>query len=251
MNGMEKGICRSSLVAMFKLPSYDSGLKTQLLFGEHYSVLEKKDDWVHVKLHSDDSEGWIVGHHHCLITQEYFDQINLSDYKICTDVTGNIFFQKKHVNILIGSILPISTNELFKLEEQVAFNGGAKSLSQRREEEFLKEVVSVFMHSPYLPGGKSPFGIDHGALVQLVFKVCGYRVKRTLKEQLDQGSQVASKENIEPGDVVYVGNQEPEAAYIVMPDLKYVGIFQGSVQKLSELENLGNILAIRRILRPL
>ena len=251
MNEMEKGICRSSLVAMFDKPSYESGLKSQLLFGEHYSVIDKKDDWINVKLYSDDSEGWIVGHHHCMITQEYFDQINLSDYKICTDITGNIFFQKKHVNILIGSILPISTNELFKLEEQVAFNGGAKSLSQRREAEFLKEVVSVFMHSPYLPGGKSPFGIDHGALIQLVFKVCGYRVKRTLKEQLDQGSQVLEKNDIEPGDVIFIGRDEPESACIVMPDFRYAGIFNGSVRKVSTLQDMGEILATRRILRPL
>ena len=141
MSESNKGICRLSLVPMRSEASDEASIVSQILFGEHYSVIEENDIWINVQLYFDDSEGWIRKDQHDAITDEYFDQINNSDYKVCTELTGTIYFKKKHVNILLGSILPISTNELFKIEEQVAFNGASKSLSQKREFDFFKETA--------------------------------------------------------------------------------------------------------------
>lgn len=250
MNESEKGICRLSLVAMRDNPSYDAIMVSQVLFGEHYTIVEKKGTWLKIKLHCDDSEGWICHDHHDEISEEYFEQINLSDYKVCTDVTGNIFFKKRHVNILLGSVLPISTHELFKLEEQVAFNGSSKSLNQKRDAEFLKEIVATYMHTPYLPGGKSPFGIDDGGFIQQVFKICGYSLKRSVGEQVKQGQEVQTMEEIAFGDIVYLGKSKPTRAFIYLPDGKYAGMHEGKIQKLPSIDDLEPAVAIRRVLYP-
>lgn len=248
MTEVEKGICRISLVPMRCEPSEDEAMVSQILFGEHYSVIEKKDDWLKVVLNFDDSVGWIRSDQHESISNEYFEQINDSDYKVCTDLSGNIFFKKKHVNILLGSVLPISTNELFKIEEQVAFNGASKSLNQKREFEFFKSIVSKYMYAPYLYGGKSPFGIDEGGLVQQVFKICGYRIGRTMIDQVKQGNEVAGLKDVEPGDVVYTGNGRPNGAFVAVSDHEFVGIYSGMVQKIEPSYFQNNTLTIRRMM---
>ncbi|WP_456462644.1 C40 family peptidase [Reichenbachiella sp.] len=247
MNEMPKGICRLSVVAMRANPKSDSELVSELLFGEHYSVLEVKKDMVHIQLHFDNSVGWISKNQHTPISEEYFDQVNLSDYKVCIDLSGTIYFQKKHVHILFGSVLPISTNELFKLEEQVAFNGESKSLAQKREFEFLKEVMKKYLNAPFLSGGKTPFGVDSGGFIQQVFKVCGYKLPRTTEEQMKSGQEVSNLDEMVPGDLVFSGTKGA-SGYIFLGGDEYAGVYGGEVKKISSTEVGEKELSARRIL---
>src|SRR5690606_20867121 len=130
-NSNSKGICRLSVVPVRALASDQSEQVTQLLFGDHYTITETSENkkWHKIKIYYDDYEGWIDAKQHYSINNDYFEQINNSDYKITLDYTSSILFKKQVINILIGSVLPISTSELFKIEEQLAFNGEAKSLN--------------------------------------------------------------------------------------------------------------------------
>jgi len=249
MDNKDKGICRMSMVAMRNQPEYAANMDSQLLFGEHYTVVQEEGDWLKIRLHYDSSEGWIPINQHAPISLEYFDQINLSDYKVCTDISGTIFFQKKYVNIVLGSILPITTNELFKMEEQVAFNGSSKSLSQRREVEFLLEIVKHYLHAPYLPGGKGPFGIDGGGFIQQVFKIGGYQLPRTMREQKKLGEEIEDQNAIKPGDLVFSTNKAVSAGFICLSENEYAGMYQGAVSKLQDLNFLKHKLIIKRILK--
>lgn len=183
---------------------------TQLLFGDHYTIIDVSESgkWLKIKIYFDDYEGWIDAKQHYPVSDEYYEQINNSDYKITLDYTSNILFKKKLINIVIGSVLPIATNELFKMEEQLAFNGDAKSLNQRREFDFIKVIAFRYINSPYLWGGKSPFGIDCSGFVQQVFKIAGYRLQRDARKQAVQGEKVDGLEQASPGDLLYFSNNE-------------------------------------------
>jgi len=246
-----KGICRLSVVPMRATPKGDAILISELLFGEHYSVLDTKNGRVQIQLHFDNSIGWINQNQHTPISEEYFNQVNLSDYKVCIDLSGTIYFQKKHVHILIGSVLPITTNELFKLEEQVAFNGESKSLSQKREFEYMKEVMKKYLNAPYKLGGKTPFGVDAGGFIQQVFKVCGYKLPRTIAEQVKSGQEVVDFESIIPGDLVFINNKT-DSGYIFLGGDEYVGVLGGEVKKIGS-DDIGEkeLIARRILLRKL
>lgn len=248
MDDSEKGICRLSVVPIREKPSDHAIMCSELLFGEHYTVLKNEDGWKKIQLHFDQSEGWIASNQHTKISEDYYKQINLSDYKVCTDISGTIFFQKKHVHILLGSILPITTNELFKLEEQVAFNGESKSLSRRREFEFLKETVKQFLHAPYLTGGKTPFGIDEGGFIQQVLKISGYRLPRTIKEQAKVGESVENQNDLYEGDLLFgkIGNRKTGLIYL--GENKYVGVWDGEVRKVGDISIFKGKFQIRRII---
>ena len=115
---------------------------TQLLFGDHYEVLSVTSDrkWVQIKIYADQCEGWFDVKQHHAISKEYFDQINQTDYKITTEIASPVLYKKSPLTIVMGSIVPISNSELFKVEEQFAFNGESKGLGQRRDVDFLKSI---------------------------------------------------------------------------------------------------------------
>jgi hypothetical protein len=208
--GKDFGVCRLSIVPVYDQPDYSSRQYNQLLFGEHYTVTGVKGDWVSIQLAFDDSGGWISKSQHYSISPEYFEQICNSDYKITTDLAATILYNKIPVHIVMGSVVPISNSELFKMEEQLAFNGESKSLSLKRDAEFLKSVLLKYGIAPYLPGGKTPFGIDSSGLVQMGFKICGYKVPRSTAEQIHSGKPVADFNEALPGDIIVLKKSDKE-----------------------------------------
>lgn len=247
MDQYPKGICRLAVVPMRANASHEAIMLSQLLFGEHYQVLRQEGEWLEIEVHFDHSKGWIHQDQHSAISQEYFKQINLSDYKVCTDLSATIFFQKKKVHIVLGSILPISTNELFKLEEQIAYNGSSKSLSQRRDFDFLKEEIKKYDNAPYLPGGKTPFGIDSAGFVQQVFKLCGFKLPRKAVEQKSVGKKVDGVDSLLPGDIAV--DELQDRVYILLEKNVWMGVNEGAVRRLSNHENIDASAIFRRILR--
>jgi cell wall-associated NlpC family hydrolase len=116
--------------------------------------------------------------------------------------------------ILMGSIIPISGSELFKMEEQFAFNGDSKSLGVKREADYLKTISMKYLNAPYQWGGKSLFGIDDAGLVQMIFKICGYRLGRTVTELSRYGKSVASLADAQPGDLIFLNSGKGEPSHV-------------------------------------
>lgn len=209
------GVCRLAIVSVRKDPIETGEQVTQLLFGDHYEVTSQTKDrnWFRISIYADGCEGWIPALQHHEISPEYFNQINDSNYKIVTDVTASILYNKSPIAILIGSIVPISNSELFRMEEHFAFNGESKSLGQRREYEFLKSVAMKYQNAPYQPGGKSPFGIDDSALVQMVYRIAGYNLPRNLKDQMSGAIPVEDYSVLKPGDLAFFSDMQTKALH--------------------------------------
>ena len=52
-------ICNLSIVPLRAEPSDKSEIVSQVLFGEHFQIVETLEKWVKIHLHYDDYEGWI------------------------------------------------------------------------------------------------------------------------------------------------------------------------------------------------
>lgn len=209
MEVIDYGVCRLSVVSVKAKAEADSHQVTQLLFGEHYEVLTPSADkaWLRIRLFFDLAEGWISRLQHHSISREYFDQINQADFKITTDISSSILYKKSHLSILMGSIVPISQSELFKMEEQFAFNGESKGLGQKRDFEYMRGILMKYLNAPEEVGGKTPFGIDAAGLNQMVFKISGYMLSHALDRQASQGKKVHEIDVARPGDLAFFKDQ--------------------------------------------
>lgn len=205
MEIFEFGVCRLSVVPVRAESSDKAEQVTQLLFGDHYEVINEDKDrqWVWIRVNYDQYEGWIDVKQHHAISKEYFEYLNHAEFKITTDVTSSILYNKSRQLILMGSMIPISSSELFKMEEQFAFIGEAKNLGQKRDFEFMRTTAVKYLNSPYLWGGKSTFGVDCSGFTQMVFKICGYRLQRDSGQQALHGRPVAAAHEAKPGDLAF------------------------------------------------
>jgi gamma-D-glutamyl-L-lysine dipeptidyl-peptidase len=216
MDSIDFGVCRLSVVAVRAEPSDKAEQVTQLLFGDHYEVTEQSNDkkWLRIKINFDQYEGWLDVKQHHPVSKEYFDYFNRAEFKITVDLTSSMLYNKSPLIILMGSMIPISSSELFKMEEQLAFNGEAKNVGQKREFEYLKNIAMKYVNSPYQWGGKSPFGIDCSALTQIVYKICGYKLQRDSFQQATQGKPVNSFHDHKPGDLAFFKNKEDKINHV-------------------------------------
>jgi gamma-D-glutamyl-L-lysine dipeptidyl-peptidase len=216
MDSIDFGVCRLSVIAVRAEPSDKAEQVTQILFGDHYEVIEQSKDkkWLHIKINFDQYQGWLDVKQHHPVSKEYFEYFNRAEFKITIDLTSSMLYNKSPLIILMGSMIPISSSELFKMEEQFAFNGDAKNVGQKREFEYLKNIALKYVHSPYQWGGKSPFGIDCSALTQMVYKICGYKLQRDSFQQATQGKPVKSFHDHKPGDLAFFKNKEDKINHV-------------------------------------
>lgn len=209
------GVIRLTQAPLRARPADTSEMVTQLLFGEHYQVLEvhQNKKWVKVKNVFDGYEGWLDAKQHHPITQEYFHQINETEYKICTDLVSKILFKQQVNHITFGAILPLLNNPIFKDEENVAFNGSAKSLYQKQDVHHLISQAHKLLNAPYLWGGRTPFGIDCSGFVQLVFRAVGYALPRDASQQILVGKEVTFEDRM-PGDLAFFTQKEGKVSHV-------------------------------------
>ena len=204
----EGGVCRLSLVPVRAEGKESSEMVTQLLFGDHYRVLErsKEGEWLRIRIEFDEYEGWINHRQHQPISDAYFEELSSQEYQVSGEVCSRLQLRDEHLHIVFGSLLPLTGNELFDLSDQVEFSGKQFSVRKIRDFSVLKEIAFQYINSPYLWGGKSPFGIDCSGFVQMTFKLCGYRLKRDASQQAQQGKTVPALAEARPGDLAFFRN---------------------------------------------
>ncbi|KYG76044.1 hypothetical protein AWW68_09480 [Roseivirga spongicola] len=215
MDAIDYGVQRLSLVPMRAKPSDASEMISQLLFGEHYVVLEESEDkkWLKISNVYDNYEGWIDKQQHHHISKEYFDQISEIEYKVCIDLISKILFKQQINHIVAGSVLPLLNNPIFKDEENVAFNGMSKTLYQKWGVTTLLNQATKYLNTPYLWGGKSPFGIDCSGFTQVVFKTGGHKLPRDSSQQILKGKEIGLEDR-RGGDLAFFTNTEGKMNHV-------------------------------------
>jgi len=177
-NGFGFGVCRLPVVPVMKGAGWNHPLADEMLFGEPYRITGPgSGSWLPVscadmKL-AGSADGWIHTMHHHGITDDYYSLLMASDFRVTTEATATLLFRKVQLLIVRGSLVPLSAGELFKVDEQLAFNGEAKVLTQRRDAEFLCETALKLTSIAERPGGRTPFGMDPVGWVTQCLRLAG------------------------------------------------------------------------------
>ncbi len=229
---MQYGICNLSIVPLRFEPRDPSEMVSQLLYGEHFKVLEKRKKWSKIRLAFDSYEGWIDNKQYIEITEEQYNNFDQQELYLSADLIEFISCdQDQLMPIPLGSSL--GALDFFKHQYE-----GHKIIPKQPKEELI-ETAFMYLNTPYLWGGKTNFGIDCSGFTQMVYKLNGYKLLRDASQQATQGDPLSFIEESEPGDLAFFDNEEGAIIHVgIMMNDNYIIHAHGKV-RVDRLDHTG------------
>jgi hypothetical protein len=231
------GICNLSIVPLRFEPSDRSEQVSQILFGEHFTILEKNPKWTKIEAAFDNYIGWIDNKQYIEIEETQFLYLEQSPIVLSSDLIEYISTPN---NMLIP--IPLSGSLSFLENESINTNNytfdGIKTCGIKPKHHIIKTAF-MYLNTPYLWGGKTPFGIDCSGFTQMVYKLNGYKLLRDASQQATQGEALSFIEESEPGDLAFFDNEEGIITHVgIMMEDNYIIHASGKV-RIDRLDHLG------------
>lgn len=229
---MKYGICPLSIVPLRFEPSDKSELVSQILYGEVFKIPEERKKWSRIRLAYDSYEGWIDNKQLQFISEETYKQIKKDSTRLSSDLVD-------HISTLDGQLLTIPMGCEVGNAPILKHHFEGEFISDKQLKENLIQTALLYLNTPYLWGGKTPFGIDCSGFTQMVYKLNGYKLKRDASEQATQGEALSFIEESEPGDLAFFDNAEGAIIHvgIIMED-NYIIHAHGKV-RIDRLDHTG------------
>lgn len=185
------GICTLSAVSVRKEPRHESELVTELLFNDLYEVVDNEGDWLRIKMEYDDYEGWIRSLQHFEIKEDAYRAL----------AANECYVVNKPVELYDSKILSFGTT-IYSYDKQCI-----------EANSFINNALSL-LDVPYRWGGRTVFGIDCSAFVQLCAKTIGIRLPRDASQQVECGEDVYFLTEAQPGDLAFFENEEHSIVHV-------------------------------------
>lgn len=199
---MQYGICHLSIVPLRSIADNSAEMVSQLLYGEHFKILESRKSWSRIRLAFDGCEGWITNLQITIIEKKDYESIEIGkNINYASDLVS--FVEAENSN-LIPIVLGSTVSNTYILPN--SFEGN--SIGTLQEKSNLLIIAMLYLNAPYLSGGKSPFGLDCSGFTQMVYKINGYKLLRSASEQAVQGDALSFIEESEAGDLAFFDNNE-------------------------------------------
>ena len=216
---MELVICNLSVIPVRKEASDKSEMITQLLFGEVAEVLKKDKQWQFIRCLHDDYTGWIDEKQILVISQKFYQKSEEDHHSGSLELTHAVLKDDRGFPILRGS--PLDTREI------------------RDRESMVEKICFKYLNSPYLWGGRSPFGIDCSGFTQMVYKAIGIPIKRDAYQQIDHGTNIDFVETSKPGDLAFFVNKEGKVIHVGIVIKNQQIIHASGLVRIDKLDNNG------------
>ena len=215
---MKYGISILSVVPGREEASDKAEMVTQLLFGDHYKIIDERVNWVKIRIAFDKYECWIDRKQAFEVNKEIYEEVETSrEWNSCTDLVNIIQNAKNNElqPIAMGSVLPFFKDNLITIgSENFAFEGTVVHSKEALSRSKILENALLYINSPYLWGGKSPFGIDCSGLTQMVYKIAGKKLPRDAYQQAEIGTTLSFVEEAEDGDLAFFDNEEGSIIHV-------------------------------------
>ena len=200
-------IINTAVANVYKKPSHNSAVTTQALMGESCRILDSVDNWYLIR-QWDGYEGWIyyfygieseIEYNPTLVMQDMFGTvISMDNEKIISRLVygSNVQAEKKQIGYNV--VLPDGRGGFCN-------NHFGNIVKQTSRTDIVK-TTRQFLGTPYLWGGKTPYGFDCSGLIQAVFKANGIELPRDSNKQAEFfANYKIDEKNIESGDLLFFG----------------------------------------------
>ena len=231
------GICNLAIIPLRVEPNDRSEIVSQVLFGEHFEILEQAKQWSKIKLQYDQYEGWVDTKQFQYLTEQQFNILSKDDIVLNADL---IEYITNTSNLLLPIPLGSSLSFLKHNDINTAnFEFEGTRINGVKDKTNLINTSFMYLNSPYLWGGKTPFGIDCSGFTQMVYKLNGYHLLRDASQQASQGEALSFIEESEPGDLAFFDNEEGKIIHVgIIMDDNYIIHASGKV-RIDRLDHLG------------
>ena len=210
---MEYGICNLGIVSVRIDGNDRSEIVTQLLFGEHFKILEETENWIRIQTAKDHYNGWICKKQYKEITYEDYDNLNINEFPVCGEIMAYLKDLNNHsmIPISYGAVLPYFHNKNCRIRKSnFEFLGNTASENFNDHEKYARTLLNT----PYLWGGKGPLGIDCSGFTQLIYQLCGKQLPRDAYQQAELGDEIDTLTNTQTGDLAFFQNKEGKINHV-------------------------------------
>jgi len=213
---MQYGINIRATVPVRETPSDKSQMVNQLLFGDLYYIKETQNKWSLIETAHDKYEGWVDNKQIYGVSERWFKKaLQQPVYvvkNLCEKITDP---QGREIPVTFGAKLPFFNGNNFFIEDyKYSFSGNASKHPGSTDGAAIINTAETLLGSPYLWGGRSPFGMDCSGFTQIVFGINAIMLPRDASQQVEKGVQVDFIEESKSGDLAFFGNKEGEITHV-------------------------------------
>ena len=194
--------CKSPYINLYDRPSLNSKISSQILYGEKFKILFKKNNFLKIKSSYDNYVGYIR-------SSNYINKFKPT-HKIKI-LKSRIFNQPKiKIKKKFNKFLPFSSQiSILKQKNNfVMFQKNKwirkKDICQiKKKEKNFTKIVNFFLNCKYKWGGKTYNGIDCSALIQIFYKFNNKFFPRDTVDQIKLNNGIKNKKKFKKGDIIY------------------------------------------------
>lgn len=213
-------------------PSEGSEQLTQLLFGEVCQVLERLPRWTKIRSTVDGQVGWVDFKMVTSIGNEAKGDEAKGIGVVALPIAAATDMETgEELMLTLGTRLPNYAHGTFEvlgkkylinpacvshLEDALQAIGHPTGYRLEGKGEEVCTIAQTLLNAPYLWGGKNAMGIDCSGFTQVVYSVFGVNLLRNAREQITQGTPVASLAEAQAGDLAFFdhADRDPKATNI-------------------------------------
>ena len=236
------------ILNLYKKPSVKSEIVTQMIFGDSFSIFEKKRNWLKIKIKEDGYKGFIKN--------KDFPNFLKPTHKI-NILKAKVYKYPNKRNRLcemtFGSKIKVIGKKLnfLKFSEGWIYKKDVKPIYYKEKNPFKK--ITIFKNIKYKWGGKSFKGIDCSALIQVFLNFNNKFCPRDAKDQVKYFKKNVKLKNIKKNDIIYwkghvalaLSKNKLIHAYGPMKKTVIMGINQ-TIKKINQTANL-KVIGVKRL----
>lgn len=211
---MKFGFAKLSIIPVRAEAREQSEMVSQIIHGEIYTVLAEKKNWLQIQIETDQYEGWIDKNLFFEISESQYELIKHSPKTVNKNLICSLNSDTENIHLTRGcTFYSIENNQAwisdqsYDIENLETVNG----IDIRTE---LVETAKSYLSSPYLWGGKTPFGIDCSGFSQMVYKISGFSIPRDASQQVNLGQSRNFIDEAAPGDLAFFDNEEGKVTHV-------------------------------------